>query len=268
MFGFRRRKRARLLSEPIPDGWAEIMLRCVPLLREFEPSDRDRLAGIARVLISEKRFEGCGGLTVTEEMRVSIATQAGLLVLNLTGNFYPGLRSILVYPAGYIARVEEEDDGPLGIVTEDNEVRLGETWQEGSLVLSWSDVVRGGGEPHDGVNVVFHEFAHQLDDQSGAMDGAPGLTTPGQARSWAEVFSAEYKRLIRDVDRGRDTLIDPYGATHPAEFFAVATEAFFEQPRALRRLHPDLYDQLAGFYLQDPAERPGRRVGPQGPTPR
>lgn len=267
MFGFRRRKRARLMAEPTPDNWSEVIFWCVPLLREFDDTDRQRLFGIVRVLLDEKRFEGCGGLTITEEMRVSIAAQAGLLVLNLPGNFYPGLRSILVYPAGYIARVQEATDGPLGLISEDHEVRLGETWPEGSLVLSWSDVVRGGDNPHDGVNVVFHEFAHQLDHQSGDMDGAPGLADADQARSWAEVFSDEYGRLVQRVEQGRPTLIDAYGATHPAEFFAVATEVFFEQPRAMLRLHPELYDQLAGFYRQDPAERPGRRLDEPGNLP-
>lgn len=266
MFGFRRRKRARLLKEPVPDAWSEVMTRYVPLVREFSDLDRHRLGGIVRVLLDEKRFEGCGGQTVTEEMKIAIAAQAGLLVLNLPGNFYPGLRSILIYPAGYIARVQEEDESALGLISEDHEVRLGETWEEGSLVLSWSDVVRGGSEPHDGVNVVFHEFAHQLDDQSGAMDGAPGLASAAEARSWAEVFSTEYNRLIRRVEQGRPTLIDAYGATHPAEFFAVATEVFFEQPRTMRRVHADLYEQMAGFYRQDPAERPGQMIDPRHDT--
>ena len=250
---FRARRRSRLASDPLPDDWWGIIDRRVPAVAGLTPADRERLGGIVRVLLAEKRFEGCAGLAMTDEIRVTIAAQAGLLILNRPGDFYPGLRSILVYPAAY--RVTSQEEGPLGIVTEEDEVRLGEAWAEGSVVLSWEDVVHGAAEPEDGRNTVLHEFAHLLDAQGGDMDGAPALSGPARYRDWARVLGREFEELVEDVHRGQRPLLDPYGATHPAEFFAVATEVFFERPLALRREHSELYAQLAQFYAQDPAAR-------------
>lgn len=240
------------MAEPLPPAWWELIDRRVPIVRRLDASERARLGGIVRVLLDEKRFEGCAGLVVTEEMRLTIAAQAALLILNRPDDgFYPTLRSILVYPAGY--RVRHSRPGPAGIVTERDEVRLGETWTEGSLVLSWADVVRGAEDEDDGRNVVFHEFAHQLDGQAGCMDGAPPLPDAARYRAWARVLGGAYAELVDSVRAGEEELLDGYGATHPAEFFAVATELFFERPRAMRRRYPRLYEQLAGFYGQDPA---------------
>lgn len=249
----RRRRRNRLMATPLPLSWWALIDTRVPAAARLSETERARLGGIVQILLNEKNFEGCAGLAMTDEIRLTIACQAALLVLNRPGDYYPGLYSILVYPAAYRAPTEEV--GPLGIVTEDDEVRLGEAWTEGSVVLSWADVLRGARQEDDGRNVVIHEFAHLLDGQAGDMDGAPALSNPAQASDWARILGREYEELIDDVERGRRSVLDPYGATHPAEFFAVSSELFFERPRVLRRRHPDLYAELARFYAQDPAAR-------------
>lgn len=253
MLWFKQRRRSRLMREALSAASWSIIDRRVPMVVGLGAEERQRLGGIIRVLLDEKRFEGCAGLEITDEIRLTIACQAAILVLNRPGDYYPNLRSILVYPSEY--RVTTEEHGPAGVVIESDEVRLGETWPEGSLVLSWVDVIRGAADEDDGRNVVFHEFAHQLDGQSGEMDGAPDLPGPARYRDWARVLGREYEVLVRSVDRGQDPLLDPYGSTHPAEFFAVATELFFERPHATRRQYPELYQQLAAFYQQDPAGR-------------
>lgn len=249
----RRRRRNKLMATTLPAAWWALIDDRVPAVSRLTPGERARLGGIVQILLREKNFEGCAGLAMTDEIRVTIACQAALLILNRPGDYYPGLYSILVYPAAYRAPAEEV--GPLGIVTEDDEVRLGEAWTEGSVVLSWADVLRGARHDDDGRNVVIHEFAHLLDGQAGDMDGAPALTSPAQASDWARILGREYEELIDDVERGKRSVLDPYGATHPAEFFAVASELFFERPRLLRSRHPDLYRELARFYAQDPAAR-------------
>jgi Mlc titration factor MtfA (ptsG expression regulator) len=262
MLWFTRRRRSRLLQQPLPGAWWEIIDRRVPLVRGLGAEERRRLGGIVRVLLDEKRFEGCGGLVITDEIRLTILSHAAVLVLNRPGEYYPDLRSILVYPSEY--RVTAEEFGPAGIVTESDEVRLGETWPEGSLVLSWEDVLLGAAGEDDGRNVVFHEFAHQLDGQSGDMDGAPELAGPAGYRDWARVLGREYEELSRTIERGQEPLLDPYGLTDPAEFFAVATELFFERPRATQATYPELYQQLAKFYGQDPAGRSPPEPGADG----
>lgn len=251
MFGSKRRRRRRLSATPLDEaswGWID---RNVPLVSTMPQRDREELGGIVRVLLAEKRFEGCAGLAMTEEIRLTIAAQAALLLLHRPSDYYPGLRSILVYPAAYVARSRRP--GPAGIVTEHDQIRLGESWHRGSIVLSWEDVRKGSGIPHDGRNVVLHEFAHQLDGQATGMDGAPPLPTAARYREWARVLSHEYAELVSSLHAGHRTLLDPYGATSPPEFFATVTEMFFERPVALRRAHAELYRQLASFYLQDPA---------------
>ena len=166
-------------------------------------------------------------------------------------DYYPQLESILVYPHAYEAPSERHISDYL--VEEGTEVREGESWYRGSMVLSWEDVQRGAADPGDGENVVFHEFAHQLDDESGAADGTPLLDSIEQWRSWVAVFQAEFEALQDDDARGRRTLLDPYGAESPPEFFAIATECFFERPRELKKRHAKLYEQLHGYYKQDPA---------------
>lgn len=202
------------------------------------------------MFLAEKKFEGCGGLEITDEIRVTIAAQACLLLLHREPHYYPRLVSILVYPHPYVAQARERLPG--GIVSEGPSGRLGESWVEDVVVLAWDAVRAGASDANDGHNVVLHEFAHQLDQEDGTSNGAPILEHRSSYVAWARILGAEFAALCEAAGQGRPTDIDPYGATNPAEFFAVVTEAFFERPAALRGRHPQLYAQLRDFYRQDP----------------
>jgi Mlc titration factor MtfA (ptsG expression regulator) len=230
--------------------------RNVPGVRALPGGQLDELLKLTRVFLDEKSFEGAGGLEVTDEVRVTIAAQACLLLLGLCGDIgsariYPGLQSIVVYPDEYVARLEEYQ--PDGTVYDGPDERSGESWAHGAIALSWEDVRAGAADPADGDNVVLHEFAHQLDEETGKANGVPLLPSREAYAEWARVMSREYDDFVEKVDRNRRVLFDEYAAEDPAEFFAVATEFFFERPVALRSHHPDLYEQLRSFYRQDPA---------------
>jgi Mlc titration factor MtfA (ptsG expression regulator) len=242
----------RLGRGPIPERWANILERTVPLARGLTAAQRERLLRLVQLFLHDKHVEGAGGLTLTEEMKVTIAAEACLLVLELEGPCYPTLRTVLVYPASFVPKYAGPP--PSGQIAPVPVPLMGESWQHGVVVLSWDDVVRSAREPGAHDNVVLHEFAHQLDREDGAGDGTPVLT--GSAvRTWGRVLSEEYERLRRDARVDRPSVLDRYGATNKAEFFAVATEAFFEQPHELERDHAALYAQLRQFYGQDPARR-------------
>jgi hypothetical protein len=257
MFGiFRRRRRERLRSQPFPPEWDAILLKNVPLYGRLDEANRRELQGHIHVFLAEKHFEGCGGLELTDEIELTIAAQACLLLLHRETDYYRRLITVLVYPHAYVARRVKSLGG--GFVLEGKEGRLGEAWADGVVVLSWDDVWAGAADIHDGHNVVLHEFAHQLDQEDGAADGAPILDRRSQYVAWARVLGAEYERLRR----GRKSALDRYGATNPAEFFAVATECFFEKPAQMRKKHPELYEELKEYYRQDPAEQgPGDATG-------
>jgi len=252
--GWRRRGSIRLRPEPIPESWREIVARTVPLANGLSDEERERLLRLVQVFVHDKPFEGCGGLEITEEMRVTIAAHACLLLLHLEGRCYPTVRRILVYPSAFVPK------RPLpiyytGIVPVPT-AEAGEAWRNGVVVLSWDNVQRGAANPGDGDDVVLHEFAHALDHEDGDARGTPVFESPSLVRSWAGVLSASFQQLRHDVDEGRSTVLDAYGAKNPAEFFAVATETFFEKPEQMKEAEPDLYDQLRRFYHQDPASRP------------
>ena len=243
MFGFLRRRRRRdIRRSPFPPEWVPVLERQCPLFLKLPPEDREELKAHILVFLREKRFEGCGGLVITDEIRLSIATQACLLLLHRESEYFRKLSTVLVYPGAY--RVPKTAAGG-GLVAE-GQVRLGESWQQGSVVLSWDGVQSGAMNPRDGSNLVLHEFAHQLDQEDGVADGAPILE--GGYVAWARILGEEYRRL----QEGRKSVLDRYGATNPAEFFAVATEAFFEKPHAMKTRHPELYTELSEFYRQDP----------------
>jgi len=252
IFSFlKERRRERLRSQPFPPAWRSIILRNLPIFRRLPPEDQIELLGHVQVFLGEKRFEGCGGLRLTDEIRVTIAAQACILLLHRKTDYYPQLTSILVYPSGYTAYEARHIEG--NIWEEGGMDRLGQTGRHlGSLVLAWDDAKRGAADPADGKNLVFHEFAHQLDFEDYATDGAPALASRAEYLAWARVMSKEFKALRAADEAGTSTVLDTYGATNPAEFFAVVTEAFFERPRALRQKHPELYAELARFFRQDP----------------
>ena len=253
LFGwFRRRRRAALRARPFPPEWHAIIEKNVPYAAQRSPADRDELAGLIQVFLAEKRFEGCGGLEITDEIRVTVAAQACVLLLHRQTDDYPAVSSILVYPTTYLVTGAHRMAG--GLIAEGPEARLGESWERGVVVLAWDSVLSGASDLHDGHNVVFHEFAHQLDQESGgAGDGAPKLANRSLYAAWARVLGHDFDQLVRDTARHHRNLIDKYGASNPAEFFAVVTEVFFEKSRQLRSTHPELYGQLQSFYRQDPA---------------
>lgn len=247
---FKSRRRARLRAKIAPKSWRVILGRNLPVFNRMSPEDQRELLAHMQVFLAEKHFEGVG-LDLTEEIRVTIAGQACMLLLHRETDYYPELTTIIVYPSGYVADEERHIGG--GIWEEGGEHRLGHTGERlGALVLAWDAVRRGAAEPDDGVNLVLHEFAHQLDFENRSSDGTPSLATGHDYRAWAKVMSHEFEALRDALEAGDDTFLDDYGATNPAEFFAVITEAFFERPRALRKNHPALFMQLQRFYQQDP----------------
>jgi len=225
----------------------------VPYYHRLSPDERNELHGHIQVFLFEKDFEGCGGLEITDEIRVTIAAQACLLLLNRETNYFPLMSSVLVYPSHYYSASSTQLPG--GLVQEEIEALDGESWHRGPIVLSWDDVLHGAADPDDGDNVVFHEFAHQLDNESDFSEGVPKLPKTKMYAEWARIFGDEYNNLRDDLKRHRQHLIGADGASSPAEFFAVATEIFFEKSRQLRKHHPELYRQLVAFFRQDPALR-------------
>ena len=263
MFGFRRRRRQRLMSRPFPPEWTSILERNVPLYRRLSPADQQELRGRILVFLDEKRFEGCGGLTMSDDIRVTIAAHACVLLLHReeTG-YYPLLKSIVVYPSHFV--VQQTRPGPGGLALEGWEARAGESWRHGAVVLAWDHVQRQAADLHDGHNVVLHEFAHQLDQEDGRADGVPLLPRRTMYTAWARILGQDYRELVSAAEGNGSALLDTYGATNPAEFFAVATEFFFEAPRQLQARHPKLYEELQLYYRQDPAALPPEPRGSAG----
>jgi Mlc titration factor MtfA (ptsG expression regulator) len=251
MWFFKKWRRDKTAAMPFPAGWLSIIQKNVSYYRTLSLADEKELQKHILIFLAEKKFVGCGGLTITDEIKVTIAAQACVLLLHRQTDYYPGLRTVLVYPAAYVAKATRRLPG--GIIEEGFDVRLGESWHRGSVVLSWDDVRRDIADIHDGHNVVFHEFAHQLDSSAGKGDSSSVLQHSSAFIAWARVLGKNYEQLRSDVDRGKPTLLRSYGAQNPAEFFAVATENFFERPKDLQKTYPDLYEELKNFYNQDPA---------------
>jgi len=247
----RRRRRTRLMAEGLPPEWEEHMDR-LPFVARLEPEDRERLHGLVRVFLEEKHFEGCNGLEMRDKIRVVIAAQACLLILRLDHVFYQKVRSILVYPSVFQHGFARRDE--TGVIEKGEHHNLGEAWPGGPVILAWDHAYQGGRDPDDGQNTVFHEFAHKLDMLDGLTDGIPPLTDAHREDAWRERLLTAYHHFQADVEAGRKVFLDPYGATHPAEYFAVATEMFFERPRAMRQRATESYELLRTFYRQDPAE--------------
>jgi MtfA peptidase len=249
----KQRRRRRLRARPFPKKWLALIQRHVVFFPKLSAMDRAELLGHVQVFLADKRFEACGGLAITDEVRVTIAAQACLLLLHRRTDYFPGLLTILVYPSTYM--VEEKRQIAEHVWEEGNTTRLGETGRRmGSLVLAWGAVKHGAADPSDGKNVVLHEFAHQLDYENHAADGVPELATREQQLAWSEVMRTEFASLRAADESGIPTLLDTYGATDPVEFFAVSVEAFFERPRALRARHPKLYVELQKYFRQNPVE--------------
>ena len=233
--------------------WIRILQNNIAIYKHLPPELKEQLHYLMKVFISEKNFEGCGGLSMTTEIKVTIAAQACILMLNRKPSFYPNLDSILVYPSSYFAQDIETLSYGSYVVT--GSYRMGESWKHGIVVLAWDHVKKGALEMDDGHNVTFHEFAHQLDEEDNRhADGVPLLKRPSSYVTWARVFCKEFSKLQRDLIRNTEKVIDEYGAVDHAEFFAVVTESFFEKAKLMKQKHPALYKILKEYYRLDPAK--------------
>lgn len=253
IFGGRKRRREKLLAEPFPEKWRPLLLRAVPHFPNLPDAQRLKLENDIRIFLAEKRFVSGSDIDITEAMRVTIAAGACMMIVALPDlDVFPRLREVIIFPHNFTEKLEAI--GPDGRPYEIHRTRSGEAWHRGPVVLAWNTVAHGVASPHDGYNVVTHEFAHVLDMQSGGVDGQPPLPTRAAQEKWVRIFYPAFDKFVDDQRRGRPTLVDPYGATNPAEFFAVASEHFFEQAPLLQRFHPDLYELLREFYQQDPMQ--------------
>jgi len=243
-------QRRRVMTRAFPAPWQQILHDNLPYYARLPENLRQRLQQRILWFLHEKTFVACGGLQLSDEMRITIAAEACLLTLHQTGNDYARLRFIYLYPSAYKAANREVTAA--GVVSEHTQHRLGESWHDGKVVLSWDDVSRGSSNFGDGENVVLHEFAHQLDQASGDSNGAPLLRSAQSYQQWAKVLAHEFEALQQDARHGHRSTMKHYGATNPAEFFAVATEHFYEQPEAMQQQHPQLFQQLQTYYGLDP----------------
>ncbi len=250
---WRARRRRQLLAKPIPETWERYLLSNCRHLAQLRPAEIARLRDDIRLLIAEKHWEGCNGLEVTDEMRVTIAAHAAMMGLGFPTAPFDRLMSILIYPNTFVANPRRRQ--PWGLEEDAAEPHLGEAWYQGPVILSWRQIRQQCVTQPDGRNLVIHEFAHLLDMANFDVDGVPDLPREVNARQWADVFHEEFRRLQRQIRLGRSTLLDEYAGTSPVEFFAVGSEAFFERPTALRAENPQVYDLLRQYYRQDPAAR-------------
>jgi len=241
----------RLPTDPIPGEWAAIVADRVPLASRLAAEDRERLYRLMQLFLEEVPIEGVAGLEPTEEIRVTIAAQACLLLLHMAYPRYTRVRRVLVYPWTFVPKTVPTLASGHIVPTE---VPLrGQAWPNGVVVLGWDAVERGTVSSADGGNVVLHEFAHMLDAEDGSMNGVPVLDSGSAYRQWAALLATRFTEHVARTEQGEETTLDPYGAENRAEFFAVATEAFFERPAELRDGEPELYRLLSGFYRLDPA---------------
>ena len=241
------RQRNKLRAQPFPAAWRRILRRRVPAAARLPADLQRQLKRHIQVFIAEKPFIGCQGQAVTDEVRVTIAAQACLLLLgHARPDYFPRLRQILVYPDAFVVQHERPQGD--GLVQVQRKALAGESWAQGQVILSWAEVLAGAANPSDGRNVCVHEFAHQIDQDSGVADGRPWRPTPLLRQRWAGVMGAAFERLQSEPS----TVIDAYGASDPAEFFAVVSEVFFERPRALAAEAPAVYRELAELYRVHP----------------
>ncbi|BAP55245.1 hypothetical protein THII_0948 [Thioploca ingrica] len=245
-------RREHWRRQPFSTRWQQFLEQNVPIYRHLPFLLKQQLQSHIQVFLAEKQFIGCGGLDITEEMKLTIAAQACLLLLNRNTLYYKDLSVILVYPTAFIVPREVKDNA--GVYSQERQVLEGESWAIGKIILSWEDVKQDTDSFGSGANVVLHEFAHQLDHEQGSTNGVPLLDSKASYITWAKVFSQAYQQHCSKAARGESTVMDYYGAKNPAEFFAVATEVFFEKPRLLKDEYGQLYEQLRNYYHVDPSE--------------
>jgi Mlc titration factor MtfA (ptsG expression regulator) len=242
--------RKQVIKHPFPSSWRTILKQRMPYFRSLPTDLQLQLKDLIQVFIDEKEFIGCDGIVIDDEMRVTIAAQACLLLLNRKTDFYPKLKQILVYPSVFIVKGHEQHSG--GVVGDKQRLLSGESWENGKVVLSWQTTQDDAADPKDGSNVVIHEFAHQLDQEDGNANGAPILSSLHDYSSWSEVLTREFSQLQSQAEQNTPSIFSYYGATNPAEFFAVITEVFFERPQDFYHAHRELYTELSHFFKLDP----------------
>ena len=247
----RKSRRSNLFLKPLRSDWVQILKKHVPIYSRLPEDLIPALHGRINIFLDEKEFYGCDDLNITDEIRITIAGSACLLLLKRDKRCFPDFTTILVYPDTFVSQ-QVAYDGEIKINHES--ARAGESWRRGPIVLSWRDVLRGSDKENDGFNVVLHEFAHKLDEENEIMDGLPILRQKEHYAQWADVFSKEFESFQERVKKGKNTVIDEYGSVSPAEFFAVVTESFFEKSVKMEKKLPELYKQLKIFYGLDPAE--------------
>ena len=247
---WREYQRNKVRNQPFKKSWRKILQQRMPYFRQMPADLQLQLKQHIQVFLAEKEFVGCNGIKINDDIKITVAAQACLLLLNRKTNFYPKLKTILVYPRAFIK--EQQSLQPNGVQHTQTAVLAGESWEYGKVVLSWQDTIDGAKIPDDGRNVVIHEFAHQLDQENGKANGAPILEKGQSYQCWSDVFSVKFEQLKNEATLGAPSLFDYYGATNPAEFFAVASEVFFEQAQQFNAQHPKLYRQLTQYYQVDP----------------
>jgi Mlc titration factor MtfA (ptsG expression regulator) len=250
MFFFKKLRRRRIAAQPFPGPWLNILQKDVVVYNYLDDPDKVELRKNILIFLAEKHFESCGGFILNQRVKIIIAAYACILLLHRRTDYYPGLYSILVYPDAFIANHKEYLPG--GLVAEGPQVYSGQSWRHGIVVLSWDDIEYDKANVHDGRNVIYHEFAHQIDSSAGRGDSSAVLKTDATFNNWSKVLYENYIELRDAAESGEPFLLDEYGATEPSEFFAVATEFFFEKPYELNQQHPKLYEELVRFYNINP----------------
>ena len=244
------------IDQPTPvdfkQEWIAILKHNLPLYQRLPLEQRETLHQKIAQFVANTFFEGCADLELTDEMILTVAAQACMLTLSHEGAPYPRLNTVLLYPSAFTTN--HETVGPGGTIIQREVKCLGESWDNGTVILAWDSVRHGAINIFDGHNVTFHEFAHQLDAMDGDTDGVPLLESEEAYQTWANVLGKHASDLINRVQRGQKTVLDKYAATAPEEFFAVATETFFEKPKQLKKTRPELYEELQKFYQLDPIE--------------
>ena len=247
---WREYQRNKVRSQPFKKEWRKLIQQRMPYFRQMPADLQLQLKQHIQVFLDEKSFVGCNGVKITDEIRITVAAQACLLLLNRKTNFYPKLNTILIYPSAFVK--QQQSVNADGIQNQQRIALAGESWDFGKVILSWEDTVEGAKITDDGRNVVIHEFAHQLDQENGRANGAPILGKGQSYKEWSTAFTKQFSLLQQQANTGTPSIFDYYGATNPAEFFAVASEVFFEKAQQFYSQHPQLYRQLTQYYHVDP----------------
>lgn len=244
---FRSWRRQHLVRSPLPAAWQEILQQNAAFLTDLSTQHQQQVLNTVKVLVAEKNWEGCGGLVLEDEHRVTIAAQIARMTVSMPDEYFDEVRSVLIYPSAYLA--QSQTGVGSGVVVESPSGRLGEAWYRGPVILSWADCLAAARRQTYGRNVVVHEFAHHFDMRNGRdADGVPPIESPEEAQRWVQTLRRDHQLLGNKCSSGVGSCMDCYGATSPSEFFAVATEVFFEEPEDFREEWPEFYELLQRFY--------------------